>query len=202
VRQITFLTILILTTAMLPACASNDGAGSGAGGEASPAASETTESGSVDSTEDSDGAENSKADAENSDSSEVASKETASEADKIKENKCGAAGHPIKRLNFPTGATEATFTWTMNGFDDKQVVLIDMRAGQELRIEDIGDNPVTLSVCDPDGENVDDYDLSCHGRFKLEKTKKGDYTVFVTECKKADPWKGEYKLKVTAVDGD
>lgn len=193
-REITCITILILAAALIPACATNDGTGTGANTEASPAVSQSTEAGTADNSTDPEGA--------NTGPSEAASNDAADNAGKKKEGPCGTAGLPTRRIEFPKGATEVTATGTMNGFDDKQVLLIDTRAGQELRIEDVGDNPVTLSVCDPDGENVDDYDLSCHGRFKLSKTKKGDYRVFVTECKKADPWKGEYRLKVTAVDAE
>jgi len=198
VRRITFTTILILAAALVPACASNTTTNTEANTAGSPTASGGTNE--VNANAPAEPVEANKAgnDNTNANASEAASNETA----KKKEDPCKAAGHPSKRIKFPAGATETTFTWSMNGFDDEQVVLIDMRAGQNLKIEDVGDNPVTLSVCDPDGQNVDDYDLSCHGRFSLDKTKKGDYTVFVTECKKADPWKGSYKLKVTAVDAD
>ena len=192
------IAILILTLALIPACASNTTTNSVANTEESPTASGGTGVSNTNTPAEPADANKAEADNSNANAPEAASNETA----KKKEDPCKAAGHPSKRIKFPAGATETTFTWSMNGFDDEQVVLIDVRAGQNLRIEDVGDNPVTLSVCDPDGQNVDDYDLSCHGRFKLDKTKKGDYTVFVTECKKADPWKGSYKLKVTAVDAE
>jgi hypothetical protein len=198
VRRITITTILILAAALIPACTANSGPGNGAGAEETPAASQSPDLGGTNSANEPTAADNSGAGKSNGNASEEASNEAATK----NQDPCKAAGHPSRRIKFPRGATEATFTWAMNGFDDEQVLLIDVRAGQSLKIEDIGDNPVTLSVCDPDGKNVDDYDLSCHGRFNLDKTKKGDYTVFVTECKKADPWKGDYRLKVTAVDAD
>ncbi len=107
---------------------------------------------------------------------------------------------PVKRIKFAKGATETTVSGKLNNFKDSQIYLISLRAGQTFTIEDVGDNPVTISVSDPNGKNVDDYDLSCHGNFQLPKTKKGDYRIVVTECKKADPWKGTFKIKVSAIN--
>ena len=107
---------------------------------------------------------------------------------------------PIKRIKFAKGATETIVSGKLSNFKDSQIYLINLRAGQTFTIEDVGDNQVTISVSDPSGKNVDDYDLSCHGNFQLPKTKKGDYRIVVTECKKADPWKGAFKIKVSATD--
>lgn len=107
---------------------------------------------------------------------------------------------PVKRIKFAKGATEIVVAGQLRDFKDSQVYLINLRAGQTFTIEDVGDNPVTISVFEPGGKNVDDYDASCHGNFSLPKTKKGDYRIIVTECKKADPWKGVFKIKVSATD--
>lgn len=107
---------------------------------------------------------------------------------------------PVKRVKFAKGATETIVTGQLNNFKDSQVYVINLRAGQTFTIEDIGDNPVSISVFEPGGKNVDDYDASCHGNFSLPETKKGDYRIVVTECKKADPWKGAFKIKVSAVN--
>lgn len=107
---------------------------------------------------------------------------------------------PVKRIKFAKGATEKIVSGQLNDFKDSQVYLINLRADQAFTIEDVGDNAVTISVSDPSGKNVDDYDASCHGNFQLPKTKKGDYRIVVTECKKADVWKGTFKIKVSAVN--
>ena len=107
---------------------------------------------------------------------------------------------PVKRIKFAKGAVETIVTGQLNGFKDAQVYLINLRAGQTFTIEDVGNNPVTIAVSDPSGKNVDDYDASCHGNFNLPKTKKGDYRIVITECKKAEPWKGPFKIKVSATD--
>lgn len=107
---------------------------------------------------------------------------------------------PVKRIKFAKGATETIVSGQLNDFKDSQVFLINLRAGQTFTIEDVGDNPVTISVFDSSGKNVDDYDASCHGNFQLPKTKNGDYRIKVTECMKADSWKGTFKIKVSATD--
>lgn len=107
---------------------------------------------------------------------------------------------PVKRIKFAKGATETIVSGQLSDFKDSQVYLINLNAGQTFTIEDAGNNPVTISVSDPNGKNVDDYDASCHGNFTLPKTKKGDYRIKVTECMKADPWKGTFKIKVSATD--
>ncbi len=109
-----------------------------------------------------------------------------------------AFARPVKRIKFAKGATETIVSGKLNNFKDSQTYLINLRADETFTIEDAGDNPITISVFDPSGKNVDDYDLSCHGKFNLPKTKKGDYRIVVTECKKADPWKGTFKIKVSA----
>lgn len=101
---------------------------------------------------------------------------------------------PVKRIKFAKGATETIVSGRLNNFKDSQVYLINLRAGQTFTIEDVGDNPVTISVYEPGGKNVDDYDLSCHGNFNLSETKKGDYRIKVTECKKK-PILGKARLK-------
>lgn len=202
-RRTTFALVLILAAALIPACASNKGPApaSGVNTEESPAASASPDTGNAASPADNGASDNSANDTNATDPPEKdASKDQAKNTGAKQEGPCSVAGRKTRRVVFPKGATEVMTTGSMQGFEDEQVLLIDVRAGQNIRIEDVGDNPVTLVVCDPDGQNVDDYDLSCHGRFKYDNTKKGDYRVFVTECKKADPWKGEYKLKFSAVD--
>lgn len=107
---------------------------------------------------------------------------------------------PVKRIKFAKGAIETVVSGQLKDFKDSQVYLINLRANQTFTVEDVGDNPVTVSVFEPGGRNVDDYDASCHGSFSLPETKKGDYRIVVTECKKADPWRGAFKIKVSATD--
>lgn len=111
-----------------------------------------------------------------------------------------AFARPVKKITFPKGATEVIVTGKLNGFKDSQIYLINLRGDQTFTVEGIGDNFVTISVFDSKGKNLDDLAADCHSNFKLPKTKKGDYKIVVTECLKADPWKGSFKIKVSVVD--
>jgi hypothetical protein len=107
---------------------------------------------------------------------------------------------PVKRIKLPKGKTEITVTGKLNGFKDSQTYLINLRDDQTFTVESVGDNRITIFVYDSSGENLNDLAADCHDNFSLPKTKKGDYKIVVTECKKADPWKGTFKFKVSAVN--
>jgi hypothetical protein len=108
-----------------------------------------------------------------------------------------AFARPIKRIKFAKGATEIVIAGQLNGFKDLQVYLINLRDDQNFTVEGIGNNRVSISVTGPGGEDVNDYAADCHSDFNLPKTKKGDYKIVVTECMKADPWKGSFRIKVS-----
>lgn len=116
-----------------------------------------------------------------------------------------AFARPVKRITFKKGATKTVVTGYLNGFKDKQVYLIKVRAGQVLRVESEG---LTVSIVSPKGETFFKSDLSCHSdaettadysdrRRGSNKTIAGDYKIIVAECLKADPFKGKFKLKVS-----
>lgn len=112
---------------------------------------------------------------------------------------------PVKRIVFKKGATKAVVTGYLNGFKDKQVYLLKVRAGQVISVET--DGP-TVSILSPDGETFFKADASCHSSAETtseysdrtdgsNQTIAGDYRITVTECQKADPFKGKFKLIVT-----
>lgn len=111
-----------------------------------------------------------------------------------------AFARPVKRINFAKGATKIVVTGRLNGFKDSQVYLINLRGDQDFTVEGIGDNRVSISVIGPGGEDVNDYAADCHSNFNLPKTKKGNYKIVVTECMKADSWKGLFKIKVSVIN--
>lgn len=111
---------------------------------------------------------------------------------------------PVKRIKFRKGATKTTVTGYLNGYKDKQEYLIKVRAGQVLRVETEG---LTVSIRSPRGETFFKSDLSCHSDAATtedysdrqkgsNKTVAGDYKITVTECLKADPFKGKFKMTV------
>lgn len=111
-----------------------------------------------------------------------------------------AFARPVKRIKFAKGATEIFITGQLNGFKDSQVYLINLRGNQNFTVEGIGDNRVSIAVTGPAGEDVNDYAADCHSNFNLPKTKKGDYKIVVTECMKADSWKGAFIFKISVAD--
>ena len=102
---------------------------------------------------------------------------------------------PVKRIKFAKGATKVTVTGKLNNYKDKQVYLLRLRAGQRLKIN--SNQYVTLSVVDPNGDDVMDRDASCNGRADISPTVAGDYKIIVVECQKADAWKGNFKLNLS-----
>lgn len=116
-----------------------------------------------------------------------------------------AFARPVKRIKFPKGATQVTVKGELKNYRDVQEYVIRLRENQTFKIdqidgEDITGGAVSISVTDPDGENVDDYAADCHSYFRLPKTKAGDYKIRVFECLKGDEWNGTFKIKVSAVD--
>jgi hypothetical protein len=106
------------------------------------------------------------------------------------------AMRPVKRITFAKGATKTMATGYLNGYKDEQIYLIKLRKGQKLKIE--ANKPVSLYLTDPDGEDASDMDLSCHSRQIVENTKAGDYQIKAVQCRKADAWKGTFKLNISA----
>ena len=105
------------------------------------------------------------------------------------------------RINFRRGATTAIVTGRLNGFRDKKVFVIKVRRGQTLRTEqdksDSSTHYVTVGVETPKGREAGDYDASCNNRKEITPTTAGNYILTVTECRKADAWRGNFKLSVT-----
>ena len=101
---------------------------------------------------------------------------------------------PVKRIKVPRGSNKATVSAYLNGFKDSQTFVIRLRKGQRLKLE--ANRSVSLYITDPNGEDASDMDLSCHSRQIVENTKAGDYKIKAVECRKADPWRGSFKLSV------
>lgn len=105
-----------------------------------------------------------------------------------------------QRIDFVKGATEAIASGTLNNYDDSKTFVIKVEKGQTLRTEqdkpDSSLHSVTVNITDPSGAGVGDSDASCNNRREITPTVAGDYKIQVIECKKADAWKGEFKVKV------
>ena len=101
-----------------------------------------------------------------------------------------------KRIIFKKGATKAVVSGTFSGYQSKAEYVIKLRAGQTFKLS--SDRYITLSIADPNGEDATDSDASCNGRKTIAPTIAGDYKITVVECRKADAWRGKYKLFISA----
>jgi hypothetical protein len=115
---------------------------------------------------------------------------------KITNNKTQKA----ERIKFARGAFSALVTGKLDGFASEKNYLIGVGKGQTLTIEQIdmqGSQYISAYLTAPNGQTANDMDASCHSRATVSPTVAGDYEIKVVECQKADPWKGNFSLKVT-----
>lgn len=104
---------------------------------------------------------------------------------------------PIK---FKHGAESAIVTGSFPNSDSKRVYSIKVKRGQNLRVEQYGggNRKVTIMITNQDGEDFSDMDASCNNNKYIELTDDETYIITVATCGKVDPWRGAFKLKVTA----
>lgn len=110
-----------------------------------------------------------------------------------------AATDRVTPIKFARGATSAIVKGKLSGFKEEQQYSIVVKKGQTLKIEQV--NPAnkrtTIWLTDPKGSDASDADLSCNNKKQVAPTIAGTYLIKVSECMKADPWKGSYQLKIT-----
>lgn len=110
-------------------------------------------------------------------------------------------GQSASRIKFKRGAVSAKVTGTLAGFRGKRLYTIRVRAGQELKVEQIDpysqSHRLTIHIFDPLGEVAGDFEASCNNHRYIAPTVSGDYRIEVVECQKADPWRGRFYFKVT-----
>ncbi|MBK7512576.1 MAG: hypothetical protein IPI76_09975 [Chloracidobacterium sp.] len=109
-----------------------------------------------------------------------------------------SSAQSVSRIRFARGAMRAIAVGSLNGYKDRRTFVIKVRSGQTMTTAQVGGLPITVTIIKPDGEEYDaDMDLSCHNRHEVTPTEAGDYRLVVTECTKADRWRGKFKLAVT-----
>ncbi len=105
-----------------------------------------------------------------------------------------------QRITFKSGAKQAFATGNLNGYRGKRVFVIRVRRGQTLTTEQIKSDSsnryITVYLKAPNGADVSDSDASCNNRKRVSPTRAGDYRIEVVECRKADAWRGSFRLKV------
>lgn len=109
-----------------------------------------------------------------------------------------ANGQSTQRIKFKRGATSAVVTGSLNGYKSKRTFVIRVREGQTMTTENAGENYITVSIKAPPGSTYEqDMAADCHDRNEVQPTAAGDYRITVTECMKADAWRGTFRLRVT-----
>lgn len=109
-----------------------------------------------------------------------------------------AFAQKAQRITFKRGARQAVVSGTLYSYKGQRIFVIRVRAGQILSTEQVGEgHAITIAVLDPHGEIAADSDASCNNRKQTEETMAGDYKIIITECMKADPWRGTFRFKVT-----
>ncbi|MBV9240805.1 MAG: hypothetical protein JO314_02255 [Acidobacteria bacterium] len=110
----------------------------------------------------------------------------------------GASAQQPTRITFAKGQTKKIVTGTLRGYKSKRTFVVRVRKGQTLTTESIN-SQITIRVDAPKGAPKYEQDMAadCHDRNEVSPTGSGDYKITVTECMKADAWKGTFRFKLT-----
>jgi hypothetical protein len=107
-----------------------------------------------------------------------------------------------RRIKFKPGATTATVTGQLNGWNDKARFVIRLRAGQTMNLSVEGKcdgcNPDVVVDSPAGAQDTVDADM-CQCRVEVSHTAAGDYRISVGENRKGEKWKGSFVLKVKVI---
>jgi len=104
-----------------------------------------------------------------------------------------------KRVKFRRGDVSAEAAGMLSSYLTVRTYIVRVREGQTLHLEQVGVDGglITIKVIDPNGDPAGDADASCNNRREISQTIRGDYVIEVSECRKADPWRGRFTFRVT-----
>lgn len=106
-------------------------------------------------------------------------------------------GQRATRITFARGGTSKVVTGTLNGYGSHRTYVIRVNKGQTLTTEAVK-NFITIAVEAPPGSTYEqDMAADCHDKNNVSPTDAGDYRITVTECRKADRWRGTFSFRVT-----
>ena len=104
-----------------------------------------------------------------------------------------------RRIKFKLGATTASVTGQLSGWNDKAQYVIRLRAGQTMSLSVEGNCDACspdVAVDSPAGANdTVDPDM-CQCRVEVSNTAAGDYRITVGENRKGERWQGAFVLKI------
>ena len=110
----------------------------------------------------------------------------------------GAEAQTPTRVNFERGLDRTVLTGTLHGYGDRKSFVLRVRKGQKLTTQNAGKNYITVDIVPPKGSAYEpDLAADCHDHHDVHPTAAGDYVIRVVECRKADSWRGTFKLRVT-----
>ena len=102
-------------------------------------------------------------------------------------------------IKFARGTHESVVRGTLAGASSSRTYTIRVGKGQTITTENAGKNYITISIEAPAGSTYEqDMAADCHDKNNVTPTVAGTYKITVTQCTKADPWKGTFKFKVVA----
>ena len=102
------------------------------------------------------------------------------------------------RITFKPGAKSAIVAGTLSGLRDHRSYVIHVRRGQIMSTINAGGNHITVEIKPPPGATYEsDLAADCHDHQEVDPTAAGDYKIIVTECAKADRWRGKFRLRIT-----
>ena len=102
------------------------------------------------------------------------------------------------QINFKPGQTSTVVTGTLRGYGDQRTFVVHVKRRQTLATESAGKNYVTVEITPPRGAKYDpDMAADCHDRHTVRRAAGGNWRITVTECQKADPYRGRFRLRVS-----
>jgi len=110
----------------------------------------------------------------------------------------GASAQHATRVNFHRGEHSAVVTGYLSGYKGSRIFLIRVRSGQVMKVDGLGPHAVSTFLEGPPGSNYQqDMAADCHNHAEVDSTDAGDYKLTVTECSKADRWRGSFRVRIT-----
>lgn len=110
-----------------------------------------------------------------------------------------ALAQKAAEIKFARGTHQSVVTGTLNGPNSSRTYTIRVGKGQTITTENAGKSYITISIEPPAGSTYEqDMAADCHDKNEVTPTVAGTYKITVTQCTKADPWKGTFKFKVVA----
>ena len=102
-------------------------------------------------------------------------------------------------IKFARGTHQSIVTGKLTGYKASRTYTIRVGQSQTITTENAGKKSITISIEAPAGSTYEqDMAADCHDKNEVTPTVAGTYKITVTQCTKAELWKGTFKFKVVA----